>query len=93
MTTVVLDKNKTRTDPFFFTGDCYICVKGSGTVRFLREMNGAFEVITDDDGEPIIYAGDGVIFNSSITCKARLQHVVEVITPTQAHVTIEREKS
>ena len=93
MTTEVLDKDKTRTAPFFFTGECCICVKGSGTVRFLREMNNSYEVMTNEFGEELSYVGDGVIFNSSIRCNARLRYVVEVATTSQVHVTIEREKS
>ena len=93
MTTVVLDKDKTRTAPFFITGDCYICAKGNGTVRFLREMNGKFEVITDSFGEALTFTGDGIIFNSSITCNARLRHVVEAVTTSHIHVTVEKEKA
>ena len=91
MSTTVLSKDRSRTEPFTPKGDVYICVKGEGKLRFLRDMGNSYEPVTDQDGEELIYLGDkegGIIFNSHITCNGRIKHVVEVITTTSAIVTV-----
>lgn len=92
MITTALTKEKARTNPFVFSGDCVICAKGDGIVRILRKINGAFEVVTNELGQALEYSGKGVILNHHISCKAKCEYVVEGITDSQINVSIVAEK-
>jgi len=94
MKITVLSKERTQTAAFPVSGDCYICAKGHGQVRILREMGGVFEVVTDENGDPLVYTSndDGVIFNSFIHCSGRLNHMVEAVTTDKITVSVAQGK-
>lgn len=94
MKTIVLSKERSKTAAFPVSGDCYICAKGQGQIRILREMGGVFEVVTDGNGDPLVYTSneDGIIFNSSIHCSGRLNHMIEAVTTDKITVTVAQGK-
>lgn len=93
MSSGVLNADKTESDPFDFRGDCYICLKGSGTVSIVRSMDGGeYDVLTTERGEEMTYVGDGVLFNSVIHCKKGLKHKIVANTTDQITYKIVKER-
>lgn len=77
---------------FDFWGDCYICATGSGEIRIERKIGGEFVVLTNQEGTPMIFVADGVIFNSFINCKSRLVHRIVAITTSEIKLSIVSER-
>ena len=84
----ILTASEASTPPFKFKGDCYLCVKGSGSFTVERQMSDTegFEVVTDAEGVPLEFVGDGVLFNSVITCSRSMYHRIVAKTTTEIHV-------
>ena len=78
MPTYSLNKETPETKAFDFRGDCCICAIGNGSIRILREMNGKFEIVTDQEGTPMEFgATGGVAFNGNISNNVRIPHKIQ----------------
>jgi hypothetical protein len=72
----ILNKEKPFIE-FKVYGDCYTCIKGTGTVSILRKLGDTYEVITDPYGNPRIYLGQGVLFNDVLSSRKKLPYKIE----------------
>lgn len=91
MATYVLDNEKSESPEFTFKGDCCICAEGNGSIRILREMNGKFVPVTNNNGVPIEYAStDGVAFNGHISCDVRSKYKIKASGNMVVTVVVEK---
>lgn len=92
MPSYVLDQKNIVTPPFEFLGDCYICAVGDGQIRIQRKVGGNFYDMTDQAGVPMVFAGSGVIFNSSVTANKKIEHRIVADTPSEIKIDILKER-
>lgn len=93
MARFTLTSKKPQSDPFFVSGECYICAKGQGQFKIMRKFAHGFEVVTDQSGIPMVFIpqpGSDVIFNSYFTCNKRLEHMIVADTPTEIVFDVEK---
>ena len=76
MKTGVLTTDKPESAEFFFSGECYILAKGSGTLTVQRDVGTGFEVMTNPDGVPMAFVASGgdVIFNGTIRANKKMKY-------------------
>lgn len=92
MAQYALSRQNPETKPFSFRGDCYICARGKGSIKIMREMGGKYEPITNDSGAELEWASDGgLAFNGHITCNSRINH--KIVAAGDMIVTVIVEKS
>lgn len=82
----------TETKPFEFYGDCYICAVGSGSFSIQRDTGLGFKTLTNESGEEMTFVGDGVLFNSVISCKKKLKHRFVGTTASTINVSLVKER-
>ena len=60
--------NKTGpSESFTFRGECYLQLKGTGTVMIKRDLGAGFEIMTDEIGNLMAFSADGgIAFNGVI---------------------------
>lgn len=71
-----LTKDNPTSEEFSFSGECYIMAKGSGTLTIERDVGTGFEVMTNNDGVPMVYitTGGGIIFNGTIKANKKMKY-------------------
>lgn len=76
MKTGVLTKDNPESEEFFFSGECYILAKGSGTLTIQRDIGTGFETMTNPDGVPMVHAalGGDMIFNGTIRANKKMKY-------------------
>ena len=74
MITGQLSNDKDLSPEFLFSGECYVCVKGEGTLTVERNVGTGFEVMTMDDGVPMIFVGDGIVFNGTLRANKKMAY-------------------
>lgn len=79
----ILNKESPYSDEFEFFGQCHFMVKGTGSVSIERKMGKSWEVMTDKEGNPLTFVGEGVLFNSFIESRARMKHRLRGETATE----------
>ncbi len=77
---------------FSFKGDCYISIVGDGIVTIERRVGKIFVPMTLQDGTEMTFAGEGVIFNSSISANKEFKHRLKVATSSGLMVDIVKER-
>lgn len=90
---IVLTSNEPETEVFDLLGDCYICAKGEGQIKIMRDIGSGFEVVTNDRGEELIFAGTGVLYNHHITTKKRLKHKIVAETTKEIVIDMVKERN
>lgn len=75
-----LTKTNIYSKPFVFSGNYCLCVRGSGAFTVERQFGDEWLPVTDENGDPLSFSGEGVIFNSYITSPARLPHRIKADT-------------
>ena len=86
-----LNSTNPESNPFAFRGDCYICARGKGSIKVLREMGGKYEPVTNERGVELEWAADGgLAFNGHITCNARANHKIKATGDMNVTVLLEK---
>lgn len=88
----ILTKQSPFSEEFEFFGECHFMFQGVGSVSIERKMGKEWSVLTDDQGNPMTFVGEGVLFNSKISSRARIKHRVSADTASEIQFEIVKER-
>lgn len=93
MSSGVLSGDKTVSQEFESKGGlCHISLEGEGPVSITRSLGGKFQVMTTDNGVPLTFIGDGVLFNNSIRIGKGMKVRIESGALSEIQYTVQVER-
>jgi hypothetical protein len=73
-------------------GLCHISLEGEGPVSITRSLGAEFQVMTTDNGVPLTFVGDGVLFNNSVKVGRNSKIRIEAETPSSVKYIVQMER-
>lgn len=90
-----LTKEDKISPEFSFLGECHMCLQGYGIVEVQRKLGGAFNSMTREDGEKMVFIADpemnNIAFNNAIKSNKRFVYRLVYLGDTKMNYIISPE--
>lgn len=93
MSSGVLNGDKQVSEPIEAKGGlCHISLEGEGPVSITRSLGGKFQVMTTENGTPLTFIGNGVLFNNSVKVGRNSKLRIETGTSSEVKYIVQMER-